>query len=90
LATAEPGSAVYEEALGLLAEAAEADDPEVPEEIADIPGIGSAAVAVLNAFNAIGNFGADISPKVRKKMKEVGSAVIVMGISASAGIRRLK
>jgi hypothetical protein len=90
LATAEPGSPAYEEALGQLAEAAAADDPQVPSEIANIPGIGQAAVAVLNAFNSLGNLGADISPKVRKQMKKVGTAVIVMGITASAplSIRR--
>jgi hypothetical protein len=90
LESVEPGSPLYEQALEVLAEAAVADDPEVPEELANIPGVGQAAAAILGAFNALGNFGADISPHIRKKMKEVGSAVIVMGIGASAGIRRLK
>jgi hypothetical protein len=90
LESVEPGSPLYEQALEVLAEAAAADDPVVPEELANIPGVGQAAAAILGAFNALGNFGADISPHVRKKMKEVGSAVIVMGIGASAGIRRLK
>jgi hypothetical protein len=74
------------QALEVLAEAAQADDPEVPAEIANIPGVGVAAVAVLNAFNALGNLGADISPHVRKTMKKVGSAVIVMGIAAGSGV----
>jgi len=90
LATADPESAEYQQALDLLAEAATTDDPQVPETLASIPGVGPVAVAVLNAFNSLGNLGADISPKVRKKMKEVGSAVIVVGIAMSSGIRRFK
>jgi hypothetical protein len=85
LDSAVQGSPEYEKALEVLAEAAVADDPEVPEELLSIPGVGQAAVAVLQAFNALGNLGADISPAVRKKSKQVGSAVIVVGIAASSG-----
>jgi hypothetical protein len=85
LDSAVQGSPEYVKALEVLAEAAVADDPEVPEELMSIPGVGQAAVAVLQAFNALGNLGADISPAVRKKSKQVGSAVIVVGIAASSG-----
>jgi len=65
--TAEEGSAEYEQALDALYLAAEQDDIVVDESIANIPGVGQAAVAIANVLNAIGNVGADISPKARKK-----------------------
>ena len=85
LATAEQGSPEYAQALEVLAQAAVADDPEVPTEIANIPGVGVAAVAVLKAFNALGNIGADMAPAVRARSKKVvTAAVILTNIAAAA------
>ena len=87
LETTEPGSPEYQEALAQLMVAAEADDPEVPQELAAIPLLGDAAAAVLDAFNAIGNIGADIAPAVREEaQKVVVSSVIVGQIAATASI----
>lgn len=80
LDSAEPGSAAYEEALNVLAEAAAADDPELPAVLADIPLAG----AVLDTFNALGNVGADMSPKQRKKSKQVVIAAVIVGQIAAA------
>jgi hypothetical protein len=96
-AVAEQGSPAYEKALEALAIIAEADDPEVPTELAAIPLLGNAAVAVLDTFNKLGNIGADMSPHERAKAKKeviasiaVGSAVISSGAAATgaAGYRR--
>lgn len=82
-----------------LAEAAEADDPVVSEELAAIPLLGDAAVAVLEAFNAIGNIGADLTPEVREQAQEtIVASVLVSNIattsmaatSAAASYRRMK
>lgn len=87
LLTAEPGSGAYQEALAQLMVVAQADDPEVSEALAAIPLLGDAAVAVLDAFNAVGNIGADIAPEVREKAQEVVvSSVIVGQIAATASI----
>jgi hypothetical protein len=56
-----------------LAEEAKADDPIVPQELAAIPLLGDAAVAVLEAFNALGNVGADLTPEVREQAKKLSS-----------------
>jgi hypothetical protein len=87
LLTAEPGSEAYQEALAQLMVVAQADDPQVSEALAAIPLLGDAAVAVLDAFNAVGNIGADIAPEVREKAQEVVvSSVIVGQIAATASI----
>jgi hypothetical protein len=66
---------------------AQADDPQVSEALAAIPLLGDAAVAVLDAFNAVGNIGADIAPEVREEaQKVVVSSVIVGQIAATASL----
>lgn len=82
-ATAEQGSPEYQQALEALAVAAEADDPVVPEELAAIPLLGNAAVAVLDALNDLGNVGADMSPQVREEAKKT---IIASVIAAQAAI----
>ena len=87
LETTKPGSEAYQEALAQLLVVAEADDPEVPQELAAIPLLGNAAVALLDAFNAVGNIGADIAPAVREEaQKVVVSSVIVGQIAATASL----
>jgi hypothetical protein len=82
-----PEPVTVEEQLAVLAEGARADDPVVPEELAAIPLIGNAAVAVLEAFNALGNVGADMQPEVREEaQKAVVSAVIVGQIATTASL----
>jgi hypothetical protein len=78
LATAEQGSPVYEQALQALAVAAVADDPELPVEFAAVPG----AQEVLAAFNALGNVGADMAPKVRATAKKTVIASVI-GVQAA-------
>jgi hypothetical protein len=79
------GSPAYEKALDALAVAAQADDPEVPALLADIPGVGEAAVAVLGAFNAMGNLGADMSPAHRATAKkEVVAAIVLTQVTTAA------
>lgn len=82
-----------------LAQAAEEDDPVVPQELASIPLLGDAAVAVLEAFNAIGNVGADLTPEVREQAQEtIVASVLVSNIattsmaatSSAASYRRMK
>lgn len=79
LETAEPGSPEYEQALGALAVAAKADDPELPQELAAIPLLGDVAGAALEFFNNIGNFGADMSPKQREKAEETVVGAVIVG-----------
>jgi hypothetical protein len=87
LQTTEPGSEQYQEALAQLMVVAQADDPQVSEALAAIPLLGNAAVAVLDAFNAVGNIGADIAPDVREEaQKVVVSSVIVGQIAATASL----
>jgi hypothetical protein len=87
LETTQPGSEAYQEALAQLMVAAEADDPEVPQELAAIPLLGNAAVALLDAFNTLGNIGSDIAPAVREEaQKVVVSSVIVGQIAATASL----
>ena len=88
LATSDPGSPEYQQALEQLWVAAEADDIEVDPALAAVPLIGNAAVAITDAVNFVGNVGADMSPKVRAESKKVViSAVVAAGaaISASTG-----
>lgn len=85
LNTEPQGSPAYNQALEQLMVVAQADDPEVPAELASIPLLGNAAVAVLDAFNQLGNLGADMSSKVRKTAKhEVIAAVIVGQVTTTA------
>jgi len=88
-----------EEQMAVLAEEAKADDPVVPQELAAIPLLGDAAVAVLEAFNAIGNVGADLTPEVREQAQEtIVASVLVSNIattsmaatSSAASYRRMK
>ena len=79
LETAERGSEEYQAALEALAEAAQADDPELPSELAAIPLLGDVAGAVLEVFNDLGNVGADMSPQVREQSEEVIIAAVIVG-----------
>lgn len=94
-----PEPPVVEETPAQLAEAAREDDPVVPQELASIPLLGDAAVAVLEAFNAIGNVGADLTPAVREQAQEtIVASVLVSNIattsmaatSSAARYRRMK
>ena len=82
--TAEEGSAEYEQALDALALAAQQDDIVVDEALAAIPGVGQAAQAAVAVLNAIGNLGADISPKKRKEAQNLVVTTLVVGQIAQA------
>lgn len=84
--TAEQGSPEYEAALDALLVAAQADDIVVDEELASIPGIGQAAVAVAQVLNLLSNVGADISPEVRKTAQEATVAAVIVGQVAQAAV----
>lgn len=84
--TAEPGSAEYEQALDALMVAAQADDIVVSEELASIPGIGAAAVAVAEVLNLLSNVGADMSPEVREDAQKATVAAVIVGQIAGAAI----
>jgi hypothetical protein len=90
--TAEQGSPEYEQALEALAVAAQADDPEVSEELAAIPLLGDAAVAVLEVFNDLGNVGADMAPQVREAAEKtviasvIGVQAAVSAVSAATSV----
>jgi hypothetical protein len=95
LSVADPGSPQYEQALEQLLVVAEADDEELPAELANIPLLGGVASAVLDGFNAIGNLGADMSPKQREQAKKeviasiaIGQAVMSAGLVSSVSYRR--
>lgn len=88
LATAEQGSPAYEQALEALAVVAEADDPELPAELAAIPLLGDVAGAVMDTFNAVGNIGADISPKERERGQQVVVGTVIVGQMASVALLR--
>lgn len=77
--TATEGSAEYEQALDALALAAQQDDIVVDEALASIPGVGQAAQAAVAVLNAIGNLGADISPKKRKQAQNLVVTTLVVG-----------
>lgn len=79
LATAEQGSAEYQQALEVLAVIAEADDQELPAELAAIPLIGDVAGAVLEVFNDLGNLGADMAPQQRERAEETVIAAVIVG-----------
>jgi hypothetical protein len=85
LESAEQGSPAYEQALEALAVAAQADDPQVPEELLAIPLLGETAAAVLEAFNDLGNVGADMAPAVREEAeKTIIASVIATGAAVQA------
>ena len=85
--TATEGSPEYQQALDALYVAAQQDDIVVDPGIANIPGVGQAAVAIANVLNAIGNVGADISPKARKKAQTLVVTTLVVGqIAQSAAL----
>ena len=77
--TAEQGSPEYEAALDALLVAAQADDIVVDEELAAVPVVGAAVVALADAFNALGNAGADMSPQVREQSEKVVIAAVIVG-----------
>ncbi len=79
LATAEPGSEAYEQALDALAVAAESDDAELPAELAAIPLLGDVAGAALELFNDLGNLGADMAPETRERAEETIVAAVIVG-----------
>lgn len=54
-------------------------EPEVPAELANIPVIGAVASAVLDAFNALGNIGNDMTPEQRKESQQVIVASVIVG-----------
>jgi len=83
--TAVEGSPEYAQALEQLMIVAQADDIVVSEELAAVPVLGATIVGLTNALNALGNFGADMSPKVRALAEQsVVSAVIVTQIATTA------
>jgi hypothetical protein len=83
--TVEPTPPTEEELLEELWAEATADDIVVSEELAAIPVLGSAIVALADAINFVGNVGADMSPEVREQSeKVVVSAVIVTQIATQA------
>jgi len=85
LESAEQGSPEYQQALEALAVAAQADDPQIPSELAAIPLLGETAAAVLEAFNDLGNIGADMAPAVREEAeKTVIASVIATGAAVQA------
>lgn len=67
------------EVMAQLAAEAQADDPVLPEAFAAIPLLGDAAAAVLEAFNALGNVGADMTPEVRATSEKVVVASVIVG-----------
>ena len=85
LESAEQGSPEYQQALEALAVAAQADDPQVPTELLAIPLLGETAAAVLEAFNDLGNIGADMAPQVREDAeKTVLASIIATGAAVQA------
>jgi hypothetical protein len=84
--TAKPGSEAYEQALDALMVAAEQDDIVVDPALAEIPGIGQAAVALADAINFIGNVGADMNPEVRDEAQKATVAAVIVGQVAQAAV----
>ena len=77
--TAEQGSPEYEAALDALLIVAQADDIVIDEELAAVPLVGAAVVALADALNAFGNAGADMSPQVREQSEKVIIAAVIVG-----------
>ncbi len=61
-------------------------EPEVPAELAAIPVLGSVAVAVLDALNALGQVGSDLDPELRKEAQGLIVSSVIVGQIA----RRIK
>lgn len=76
---AKQGSPEYEAALDALLVVAQADDIVVDEELAAVPVVGAAVVAIADALNALGNAGADMSPQVREQSEKVVIAAVIVG-----------
>jgi hypothetical protein len=76
---AEQGSPEYEAALDALLVAAQADDVVLDEALAAVPLLGDVAGAAVEAFNVIGNAGADMSPEVREQSEKVVIAAVIVG-----------
>ena len=95
--TAEQGSPEYEQALGALFVAAQADDIVLDEALAAIPLLGDVLGGATELVNFLGNVGSDMSPEVRETSEDivVVSVVVaqVVGVStisamSSTSIRR--
>jgi hypothetical protein len=88
--TAEPGSEEYEQALEALFVASQQDDIVLDEALAAIPLLGDLLGGALDAFNFLGNAGADMSPEVRETSEKIViTSVIVtqiVGVSAFAAM----
>lgn len=83
--TVEPVPPTTEEVMEELWAEATQDDIVISEELATIPVLGSAIVALADAINFVGNVGADMTPEVREKSeKVVVSAIIVTQIATQA------
>lgn len=97
LATAEPGSEEYEQALDALFLAAQADDIVLDESLLAIPLLGNALDGAVELINFLGNVGSDMSPQVRETAEKIVVvsvvvtqvvAVTAIGAMASTSIRR--
>ena len=77
--TAEQGSPEYEQALDALYLAAQADDIVLDESLAAIPLLGDVLGGAIDALNALGNAGSDMSPQVREQSERVIIAAIIVG-----------
>jgi hypothetical protein len=84
--TATQGSPEYNAALEALLVAAQQDDIVVDEALAEIPGIGAAAVAVAEVLNLLSNVGADISPEAREDAQQATVAAVIVGQVAQAAM----
>jgi hypothetical protein len=83
--TVEPVPPTTEEVLDELWAEATQDDIVISEEIATIPVLGSAIVALADAINFVSNVGADMTPEVREQSeKVVVSAIIVTQVATQA------
>lgn len=83
--TVEPVPTTTEAVLEELWAEATKDDIVISEELATIPVLGSAIVALADAINFVGNVGADMTPEVREKSEKiVVSAIIVTQIATQA------
>jgi hypothetical protein len=95
--TAEQGSPEYEQALGALFVAAQADDIVLDEALAAIPLLGDVLGGAIELVNFLGNVGSDMSPEVRETSEDivVVSVIVaqIVGVStisamSSTSIRR--
>lgn len=68
-----------EEVMAQAWEEATEDDIVVPEELAAIPLIGNAVVALADVVNFVGNVGADMTPEVRAQSEKVVISAVIVG-----------